>query len=411
MPELDFDHDEEYNGGSVWPNTHTLRGLHPDTGEEVGSLKYKTPRRAKDKIKIDMLKVHPDHRGNGYGNQLMDELQQRHPKTPIDHGDRTDDGKKWWESYSRGKSVQKGRTAASRQASGVLWQRTASDGYLEPLDAAQRAMHYTHPVWNQPLGSEHDATESFRHLLRRGGHPEADDAEAFQHPSPGWHQSQLGRGDVGQLTAAIHPDRWNYGTLAHETAHALHQHASGRSTSREHAHDDDFMEHYRNVGNMVSPGAGDALHEAYHGRRLDFKEAAVQPLYHGTSVPDVHQILPASRHGQGMSYGPDISDPSYAYATTDHNDAWEYAMEAHGQRPDRDPAKPGRPRVYEVHPIGGHEHVEPDPDYEPSGEWRGVRDHDMRSPVGFHVGREMEAPEHVKRWYRREGDNWFGEFH
>lgn len=167
--------------------------------------------------------------------------------------------------------------------------KTAS-GYLEPLDEAQRGMYLHHPVWHQDLGSEEDATRSFQHLLRQGGHPEADDAEAFKHPNPGWHQSQLSRGDVGQLTAAVHPDRWDYGTLAHETAHALHQLQTGeKPASREHAHDDEFMEHYRTVGNMISPGAGDDLHAAYHRARYG-KEAHVREAGKGKprrDAPDV----------------------------------------------------------------------------------------------------------------------------
>lgn len=115
MPSLDFDHEEVENGGSTWPQTHTIRGVHPESGEQVGFLKYRTPRRAKDKIKIDRLEVHPEHQGNGFGSQMMDHLQERHPKTPIDHGDRTDDGQAWWASYTRGKSVQRGRTMASQR--------------------------------------------------------------------------------------------------------------------------------------------------------------------------------------------------------------------------------------------------------------------------------------------------------
>jgi ribosomal protein S18 acetylase RimI-like enzyme len=81
VPDLDFDHEATENGGSTWPETHTIKGVHPDSGEQVGFLKYRTPRRAKDKIKIDRLEVHPEHQGNGFGSQMMDHLQERHPKT------------------------------------------------------------------------------------------------------------------------------------------------------------------------------------------------------------------------------------------------------------------------------------------------------------------------------------------
>ena len=261
-------------------------------------------------------------------------------------------------------------------------------GYLEPLDRAQRGMYLHHPVWHQDLGSEEDATRSFQHLLRRGGHPEADDAEAFKHPNPGWHQSQLGRGDVGQLTAAIHPDRWNYGTLAHETAHALHQlHTGEKPASLEHAHDDDFMEHYRNVGNMLSPGAGDALHEAYHrerhgGSRLDFRQAAVRPLYHGTSR-DLTDVERADKHGQGEMFS-GLTRTDRAYATHDPQMARTYAEISALDTG-------GRPRVYQVEHTGPEHALEPDPGY----------DADVRSPHSFRVLREV--PEHELAGMTRRG--------
>lgn len=666
--DLDFDHHESDTGGSVRPTKVVLRGLHPETGEQVGQLSYLVPRRKADKILIDRLEVNPEHQGHGYAGQLMDELQRRHPKTPIDHGSRTDEGARWWKSYTRGKSVQRGRTIARvdpdlvlhdrtedalhhseltsqgnllssrsrvasadlghlsrseagvgvafadsasvtslahhvgdivglgavdevaefdagrrvagvaqgvsrpgavgqeprdtmgqtrsafveedpvslpvrgrrpQQASGGVtvgfcpesihgsnynrpWDRTegrtaaqippaypnpraefreggpdgthwyhgtatpfegplkptehdyghssvinthwntalgvhfasahdlargfarnfagtdsatpehariahatlhmrnpadfetehdladhairtarrhglaygdtddpelrdindgyedevdlahkdhwlnshpdrerivrhveddlkkaghdgilygnsyegtpghqsaiafrdtpvrihhwehlheghpnhgkTASGYLEPLDEAQRGMYLRHPVWHQDLGSEDDATATFQYLLRRGGHPEADDAEAFKHPNPSWHQSQLGRGDVGQLTAAIHPDRWDYGTLAHETAHALHQLQTGaKPASREHAHDDDFMEHYRTVGNMVSPGAGDDLHAAY--RRARYGKEASHVREAGKGKPR-HDAPDVARRAQEAAEGP-----------------------------------------------------------------------------------------------------------
>jgi GNAT superfamily N-acetyltransferase len=130
--QLDFDHEAVENGGSTWPETHTIKGMHPDSGEQVGFLKYRTPRRAKDKIQIDRLEVHPEHQGNGFGSQMMDHLQERHPKTPIDHGDRTDDGQAWWNSYTRGKSVQRGRTIASMAP---LYHGTSRDlTSVEPAD-------------------------------------------------------------------------------------------------------------------------------------------------------------------------------------------------------------------------------------------------------------------------------------
>lgn len=123
MPQLDFDHDEHETGGSKRPTKIVLKGLHPETGEQVGHLTYLVPRRKADKILVDRLEVEPQHKGNGFAGQLMDEMQARHPGTPIDHGSRTDEGAQWWKAYTRGKSVQRGRTIARINPDPILHNR------------------------------------------------------------------------------------------------------------------------------------------------------------------------------------------------------------------------------------------------------------------------------------------------
>lgn len=110
---MSFEHEETDTGGSKWPTRFTLKALHPETGEQMGFLTYRVPARKADKIAVDRLETHPDHQRKGVGSALMDEMQRRHPGTPIDHGDRTPDGKAWWKSYTDGKRVQRGRTIAS----------------------------------------------------------------------------------------------------------------------------------------------------------------------------------------------------------------------------------------------------------------------------------------------------------
>lgn len=130
---LSFEHADEYNGGSRWPYSHTITATHPERGE-VGSVKYWTSSdRSNAKIKIDKLEVGQDHRRRGYGSALMDELQRRHPKSSIDHGDRTDMGKSWWSSYGEGKSDRRGRTAAHSEFS-----REHTELPDELLDDSQR---------------------------------------------------------------------------------------------------------------------------------------------------------------------------------------------------------------------------------------------------------------------------------
>lgn len=108
-----FEFEEEDTGGSKWPTRGILRATHPDTGEHMGKLDYLIPRRKADGISVGRLETVEEHRGKGVGSALMDEMQNRHPKMPIDHGDRTDDGKAWWTNYTKGKTVRKGRTIHS----------------------------------------------------------------------------------------------------------------------------------------------------------------------------------------------------------------------------------------------------------------------------------------------------------
>ncbi|MET7363326.1 GNAT family N-acetyltransferase [Streptomyces sp. NPDC005562] len=111
--EPDFEHEEIDNGGSKRPTTIHLHALDPDTRDRMGTLTYHVPRRKADKILIKHLGTDDAHRRKGVGSALMDEMQRRHPGTPIDHGDRTGAGKAWWKGYTDGKTVSRGRTMAS----------------------------------------------------------------------------------------------------------------------------------------------------------------------------------------------------------------------------------------------------------------------------------------------------------
>jgi GNAT superfamily N-acetyltransferase len=104
------DPEEDYTGGSKWRNEGFIRAQHPEHGE-VGHVQYLRGGRANSPIMIKMLKVHPDHQRKGYGSALMDQLQTAFPKAKIDHGDRTDAGKGWWDSYGKGKADSRGRTS------------------------------------------------------------------------------------------------------------------------------------------------------------------------------------------------------------------------------------------------------------------------------------------------------------
>jgi GNAT superfamily N-acetyltransferase len=335
---LTYDHEEQETGGSKRPMKITLRARHPEDGE-VGTLKYLVPRRKADGILIDRLEVDGQHRGKGYGSALMDELQRRHPKTPIDHGDRTDDGKAWWAGYTRDKKVTKGRTIATV--------RTASG-------------------WT----SEHFNLEG-KHWRGFGG-PSED---------PRKHMVHYSVPEPGKVTF---PDRNGVGT----------------DIDRIRAkHGDDDADRMRG---QVLDHHGATEHDPSSEPPPSPEKPKRRTYYHGTTVPDVTHILPANHHGKGVVFH-SVTDKDYAYASEDPKDAWNYAEKAYdtlgnGPKGDR------HPRVYQVRPVGGHEHVEKDPEWDHvRGISRGNNESDRRSKKGWEVVREMKMPKHMGKpedWHK-----------
>lgn len=116
--------------------THVLTAVHPKKGP-VGTLQY--IKRA-DHLQVETLRVPGEHRGNGFAGHLMDEMQRRHPGTPINHGSRTDDGQDWWDKYSEGKDVTDGRTMASK---------TASGNWIPPKLTDEHEKALSHPDYGQ----------------------------------------------------------------------------------------------------------------------------------------------------------------------------------------------------------------------------------------------------------------------
>jgi hypothetical protein len=324
--DLRFDHTERETGGTKRPTEITLRGLHPETGDEVGTVKYLMPRRKADKIYIQGLEVHPEHQGNGFGHQLMDELQTRHPATPIDHGDRTVAGQGWWKSYTRDKRVQKGRTVARRKT------------------ADEHSWDFQHFSLGKSNGNEH-----YR-LLATAPKDRGGKTHMLEYALTPKKTIKYKERDLERL-----PD----------------DHSRGALKSGVHEEHKGYEDHDPNYHDPRPPQPVTPEHHEY---------------YHGTTVPNVSHILPANQHGGPQVFGNGISSRDHAYATTSESDAWEYAKKAWHAAPS------GRPRVYRVHPIGGREDVEPDPEVDEFGHSRGVNQSDHRSTQGFHVLHEMPMP-------------------
>lgn len=50
-------------------------------------------------VRVHKMEVQPGHRGKGVASQMMDHLYATNPHAVIDHGMRTNDGKRWWDTY------------------------------------------------------------------------------------------------------------------------------------------------------------------------------------------------------------------------------------------------------------------------------------------------------------------------
>lgn len=109
-----------------------------------------------------------------------------------------------------------------------------------------------------------------------------------------------------------------------------------------------------------------------------------QEFFHGTTA----HLFPGDviEPGRRSNYV-QISDPRYAYATTNRQDAEHYAEVAYHA------SDTGSPRVYQVEPLGRHSK---DPLVDRQGNSRGNFDSDRRSKDGWEVVGEMELPEHLR---------------
>ena len=134
--------------------------------------------------------------------------------------------------------------------------------------------------------------------------------------------------------------------------------------------------------------------------------------YHGT-VADLQPgdyILPANE-GYGQTFNNGISDPAYAYATTDIGDAERYAEFAFNAAPYDEAGDPNQ-HVYRVVPLG---EVERDPNIDPipgiDSRNQGLRANpsDVRCAEGWEVVEDV-TPEHLREWWReasvRTADDW-----
>lgn len=153
------------------------------------------------------------------------------------------------------------KSAAVEKPSSREEQLAAMDPRTRATALAQEQMRSYHPKTTLPL---HERSGQSSHVLtswlKEHGHPGAEDAYVAEHRNPGEMQSNTGRGPDGEPAVVLHPDRWDYGTLAHEAAHLITDHQTGRQFGEPHgpegAHGPQWAKNYANLLNRVSKGAG-----------------------------------------------------------------------------------------------------------------------------------------------------------
>lgn len=138
---------------------------------------------------------------------------------------------------------------------------------------AQRQVRLDHPRLTMPFPRSHEGgDELVERILVHLGYPSAQARGAFvaRHPdpsrgvsSPSWLNGKPG--------VALHPDRWDYGTIAHEAAHHMKKwenaEAVNEDTGDQGTHGRQWAGHYARALDRLSKGAGDdflAHHQRYH---------------------------------------------------------------------------------------------------------------------------------------------------
>lgn len=242
-------------------------------------------------------------------------------------------------------------------------QLAAMDGNTRASALAQEHVRTWHPRVTLPLHEKSgQGNHSMRKWLADAGVPGAEDSFVAMHQFPDRRHSCTGRGPDGEPCVILHPDRWDYGTLAHETAHLIRDNQAGRQAGEPHgpdgAHDDEWASTYAGLLDKISPDAGGEFlarrrghlgglpaHEAATGYTgitprsamiyLDLPEGAVHHLeggvddhhitvvYLGKSVSDEAFEEATRRTAQAAAQCPPLSGILKGVQTFDPSDASE----------------------------------------------------------------------------------------
>lgn len=164
---------------------------------------------------------------------------------------------------------------------------------------AQREVRLSHPKTTMEFPHGDEGDRMVGHLLRYAGYPEHRLGGAFavphRHPERG--NSNPAWDADGFPGVALHPDRWDYGTAAHEASHhvVLYNNGRGPNTPQtdEQVHGREWAGHYAMALNKISRNAGDDF--LYHHQRFHDMIQAGLGRQDPAALDAAEQRLPASR--------------------------------------------------------------------------------------------------------------------
>ncbi len=152
------------------------------------------------------------------------------------------------------------------------WADARRDPWHKASQLAQREVRQAHPKLTMEFPRGEEGDRMVGHLLGYAGYKgPTEGAFAARHPDP----SKMGSNPAwlnGKPGVALHPDRWDYGTVAHEAAHhaVMYDHAIAPNTPQtdEQVHGPEWAGHYAQALNRISKHAGDDF-LYHHGRFRD----------------------------------------------------------------------------------------------------------------------------------------------
>lgn len=251
-----------------------------------------------DTPKIYKTFVKEDHRRKGVASAMLGFAREIEPSLQHSHA-LTEDGHAWAEKTAAHVPGDEPvvRTHMDLGWSPDEWADARRDPWHASAKLAQAEVRHSHPKLRMPLPRGEEGDAMVGHLLRYAGYQgPTEGAFAARHPDPSKMTSNPSWLN-GKPGVALHPDRWDYGTAAHEAAHhvVMYNHAVARNEPQtdEQVHGPEWARAYGQALNKISKHAGDDF-VYHHGRFRSMIDEGLQYVRPG-DLDDAEKRLPPRR--------------------------------------------------------------------------------------------------------------------